>query len=202
MDFFGVLEKQKLGKEFGTTQIVMSSKASVFALKRPHTSLSMVADSSKELLNNQASSFSFAKSDFRYVIAKDISFDLLATFHDVNSGNSILLRTSVPLAAADLSKIKGIIGGWKRSNIEMRLIGMQSGGANFSRIAEQLHKFSKASLIELDVFGGMKRHIAFDLKMGASYDLLLLDRTYRAGELNNDIAPAAFAAQGTKLTFV
>ena len=202
MDFFGALEKQKLGKEFGTAQIVMSSKASVFALKRPHTSLSMVAESSKELLNNQASSYSFAKSDFRYVIAKEISFDLLATFHDVNSGNTVMIRTSVPLTIPDLSKIKGIVGSWKRSNIELRLIGMQNGATNFAKIADQLHKLSKASLIELDIFGGMKRHIAFDLKMGASYDLLLLDRTYRAGELNNDIAPEAFAAQGQKLMFV
>ena len=202
MDFFGALEKQKFGKEFGTAQIVMSSKASVFALKRPHTSLSMVADSSKELLNNQASSCSFAKSDFRYILAKEISFDLLATFHDVNSGNSVLIRTAMPLQNADLSKIKGVLGSWRRSNIEMRLIGMQNGAANFAKIAEQLRKLSKASLIELDVFGGMKRHIAFDLKMGASYDLLLLDRTYRAGELNNDIKADGFAAQGQKLMFV
>ena len=202
MDFFEALGKQKLGKGFGTAQIVMSSKASVFALKRPHTSLSMVLESSKELMNNQASSYAFAKSDFRYVIAKEISFDLLATFHDVNSASTVMVRTSVPLTVPDLSKIKGILGGWKRSNIEMRLIGMQNGATNFAKIADQLHTLSKASLIELDIFGGMKRHIAFDLKMGASYDLLLLDRTYRAGELNNDVTPEAFAAQGQKLMFV
>ncbi|MDE1845837.1 MAG: hypothetical protein KGH53_00950 [Candidatus Micrarchaeota archaeon] len=202
MDFFGAIAKEIAADGFATRRIVMSAKGSIWALNRPHTSISMVADNAAEIHLGEAGAYLFKKLDFRYVLAKEMSSDLVATFHDVNSASSLILRLSAPLQSADLAKIRQTLVGWKNSNIEMRIIGMQNGSQNLSKIFDQLHKLSKASLVEVDIFGNMKRHLAFDLKTGVCYDLLLLDRTYRAGELVNDVPVETAKVADSKIKFV
>lgn len=202
MDFFGALAKEIAADGFATRRIVMSAKSSIWALNRPHTSISMVADDSAEIRIGEAGAYSPKKSMFRYVIAKEMSSDLVATFHDVNSSSSLILRISAPLQSVDVSKIRQTLGGWKNPNVEMRVIGMQNGSQGFTNILDQLHRLSKANLVEVDLFGNMKRHIAFDLKTGVCYDLLLLDRTYRAGELVSDIPAETSKVADSKIKFV
>jgi hypothetical protein len=50
----------------------------------------------------------------------------------------------------------------------------------------------KMKLVEVDIFGTNTRHIAIDAKLGTSYNILMEDRLYRAGELVNNLTMENF----------
>lgn len=203
MDFFETLNAQILKKDFGANKFVLSSKSSVFSLNRPHTSLSMVSGNASEININEVGFYPRKDDEKRYVIAKEILFELLITIYEVNTHKAILIRISKPLDAPEIAKIKGWISKIGKSNFEMRAIGMQNGDLSLLKSIKDLHIASKANLIEVDLFGNTKRHFALDLKTGMSYDLLLQDKIYRAEELINNITLEEFkAAQISKLKFV
>ena len=55
--------------------------------------------------------------------------------------------------------------------------------------------------MEVDLFGTDTRHIALDLKTGVSYNLLLLNRLYRAGELACQVNKEAYDKMRSDLAF-
>ena len=187
MDFWEALNSEMMKSGFGTNRLVFSTKSSVTATNRPDTSLSVVKDRAVELMPLNAIFHALKEPEIRYIIAKELTSDLLITIYDVNSVSAIAFRAALPLESAELAKIKSWLGKFKRPNFEIRAIGMQSGGNSIASVIEQIHKICKGDIIEIDLFGNSKRHIAFDLKTGMGYDLLLLDRIYRVGELVNDM---------------
>lgn len=202
MDFWDALNNQKMSREFGTKPIVFSSKTSVIAANRPNTSLYMVADKSVELSPSQATFRKFGPLVARYIIAREISFDALISIYDVNSESCIALRPTAQLGKQEVSMLRNFISRIKRPNLEMRAIGMQNGNVELVSAIEQVREISKSDLIEVDLFGNAKRHIALDLKTGMGYDLLLLDRIYKPGELANDVTSDAYKTKASKLNFV
>ena len=81
-----------------------------------------------------------------------------------------------------------------RPNVEARIMGLQNG-EDHAFLGGLLGFLSKQGirLIEADLFGEETRHVAIDLKTGASYNVLLEDRHYRAGELVNRMTIDDFA---------
>ncbi|MDE1850689.1 MAG: hypothetical protein KGH54_02750 [Candidatus Micrarchaeota archaeon] len=204
MDFWEALESEIGKPKFASERIAFSTKTSVASSNRPDTSFSMVRASAIELKANEAIFQQLKEPEIRYIIAKDITFGILITIYDVNSQGAIALRASLPLQKSEIEKIRKLLGKFRRANLEMRIVGMQNGERPLVKSIEEMRKSFKGgvSLIEADLFGNLKRNIAFDLRTGMSYDLLLLDRAYRVGELANDLSPESFRAAGSKIKFV
>ncbi|MGI0141240.1 MAG: hypothetical protein ACREBF_01135 [Candidatus Micrarchaeales archaeon] len=202
MDYWEAFGSEMAKADFGSNRIVFSTKASVVSNNRPHTSLSMIKNTTLQLGPCEATFKTLNEPEFRYIIATDMSFDTLITMYDVNSQSGIVIRSSLPFDKLDIDRIHGMLRKFKRPNLEMRIIGMQNGDKTLVKAIEALHKVYRGDLIEVDLFGNLKRHVALDLKTGICYDVLLIDRVYRAGELVNDITPDSFKVGASKLKFV
>ena len=202
MDFWDALGAQRAKAGFGSERLVLSSKSSVIALNRPHTSLSMVKDKGTDLGINQAATAKFAETQSRYLIASGLSYELLLTIFDVNSMSGIAMRIGKPLDKSELEVLGKKIASFGKANLEMRAIGLQSGDSSTLAAVDQVRKLCKAKLIEVDLFGTLSRNVAFDLRTGTCYDILMLDRAYKAGELVNGVKPEEYKASLSKLNFV
>ncbi len=202
MDFWEAKNAETVKPNFGTERLVLSSKASVAALNRPATSLSVIENKSKEIYLNQTFVLKLNEQETRNIIAKDLSFDLFVSIYDVNSRSAIALRPTWPLDSKDLGKIRKTINKLRRPNIEIRVIGMQNGDTNLMKVVDEIYNAISGALIEVDLFGNMVRHVALDLKTGMSYDVLLLERIYRPGELVNSKIQEDFKSKASKIKFV
>lgn len=130
----------------------------------------------------------------RYASALRMSYDLLISVFNVNTRDSLICRTFRFDASAKSFIDKHLESmEKKRPNIEVRLIGMQSG-QEYSYLYEiaELISSKKLPLVEVDLFGGELRHIAMDTKLGMSFNVLLDNRLYRAGELKNTMTTEQF----------
>ncbi len=175
------LQKEKLMQDFSSKKVLLSTKP------RKHISLSTIVNKNIELEMSKAAFLRYNKlAAVRYLIAKNITFDLLFTLYNVNSFELLAFRISKMLNNADIALIKKSIKNMKRPNLEMRVIGMQNGNAELFSSIEKVRNITNAEIIEIDLFGDEIRNIAIDLKNGSSYDLLLLNRLYRPGELINN----------------
>lgn len=163
--------------------------------ERVHVSYSSISNPvlSKELGINETCFIKYANQENpRYLIAKELTSDLLLTVYDINS--SSLFAARLPSLNSKESKIihKAILKLSKKPfNLEARLIGMQNG-QDISMLQNALHilAHNKIPVTEFDLFGDQIRHIAVDSKLGMTLNVLLLDRIYRPGELKNANADA------------
>lgn len=119
----------------------------------------------------------------RYIGATDITYSMLASIYDVNSSKLAVFNV--------FENPKNCINGFfdfvrklKSPNLEARLIGMQNGSdiKTAELILEYLIK-NRIALVEVDLFGNEKRHIAIDSKNGMSFNILVNNINYRPGEL-------------------
>lgn len=195
MDFFGKYREEAGKQGFGATRLHLASR------ERIHASLSSLSKYSSRLEINQAHAFAYSGAD-RYVLAKDVTRDLLIAIYDVNTSQAILLRPSKAIEGGMARKIASAVGGHKMKNLEMRAIGLQEEDKDLLPGIDMLRKSLKAPLVEVDLFGGDTRHIAFDTKHGMCYDLLLLDRIYKPHELANVEAKEEFEKRRSELKFV
>ncbi len=171
---------------------------------RIDTSLSAVDYSRKEVGPGEAATVTFAP-EHRYLTVSNVTFELLVSVYDVNSRSFLVLRPTTPIDRADAAKIRDFIGRLRRPNIEVRLLGMQSGAANVKDLLDSIDQVQKAAggnLMEVDLFGNVTRNIAFDARTGLSYDLMLLNRIYKPGELATTAKEADFSKAASKLKFV
>ncbi|MDE1822887.1 MAG: hypothetical protein KGI00_05070 [Candidatus Micrarchaeota archaeon] len=121
----------------------------------------------------------------RYITVKDLTYDLFVSLYDVNSRSCVAMRLSDTLPQKELDAALAPLKRLPRKNIEARAIGMQDGHAEQAGALMHIRRALKCSLLEVDMFGADTRHIVIDLGTGASYNLLLLNRIYRPGELRN-----------------
>ena len=202
MDYWDVKNTETLKDNFSKQRLILSSKTSITSLNRPHTSLVVVAERARELNRNQAFFQQIDEPNLRYIIAKNVTYELFVSIYNVNSGGAIVLRPTWPLDSREVQKIKDTIRKFDRPNLEMRFMGMQNGDASLMKVVDELHNEIKADMIEMDFFGKSARHIALDLKTGMSYDVLLFDREYRAEELVTSEKPEDFKRNISKISFV
>jgi hypothetical protein len=195
MDFWDTYEKERTEQGFGIGRKSISSR------DRIHLSLSSVDEYCMDLEMNHATFKGFSEQE-RYVLCSEITHDLLLSIYDVNTERAILLRFAEPLSDEVLRKVGDEVRRLKRPNLEMRIIGLQDRDSFLLGTVDRLHNMFKSSLMEIDLFGNEIRHIAFDLKIGMSFNLLLLNRPYLQYELINKEMPENYEKRKSELKFI
>lgn len=169
---------------------------------RKNASLKAMSEFSKEIEINKAF-FQHYDATRRYIMAKNLSYDLLFSAYDVNSRDILVARITKQISKQGWMKIFSNLRKVKIPNLEFRLIGLQNRGYTDSLAGfDKLHKRIRGVLAEVDLFGTDIRNIAIDTKTGMTYDILMLNRIYRAGELANTVTRDDFEASLSELSFV
>jgi hypothetical protein len=195
MDFWSIYEKERAKPGFSSVKTYIRSR------DRIHLSFSTVEQYCVELDMDRGTSREF-QENVRYVIATDITHDLLLSIYDVNTTRTFLLRFSLPLSVNVMKKLGEQIDRMNSPNLEVRAIGLQDRDTELLNTLERMHATFKSSLMELDIFGNEVRHIAFDLKLGMSFNLLLLNRIYNPSELVNQIPIDDFERRKSEFKFI
>ncbi|MGC8568288.1 MAG: hypothetical protein ACP5RP_02210 [Candidatus Micrarchaeia archaeon] len=190
VDLLGILSKDTLSEEFGKSRYYKAIKP------RPHISKSALDkyDSSRYMDNEDAYSVCYSQYGKRYISTVNLSYDFALSLYEINSSSLEVIRAYKMFKAPEmvLSAIRKLKKNW-RYKIEARIIGLQNNEQNnlFDDILEILDKES-INLVEADIFGNELRHIAFDSKLGISYDVLLNDVLYKPGSLINTLTEDQF----------
>ena len=196
MDLWHAYMDESKKEEFGKGKVALRLG------KRWHTSLSMVTDRSLELELNKAFSHVYSEEK-RYIMAKDITFDIFVSVYDVDTERAFVMRPSTYLTDEACRRIRSIIRKAAFRNAEIRVIGLQSGDQPMrGEVSKIRTAIPGIRLVEVDLFGNETRHIALDMKTGSTYDLLLNNKIYTPAELINNIAPKDFAQKKSELAFV
>ncbi len=169
--------------------------------ERRHASLGRVADRSIDLAQGSAM-FAKYSQEKRYITAKNISFDLFVSFYDVNSSSALVARIPKPMGSKGHKMLKKSLSHIKNPNIEARILGLQDGDKALLAEIKEFRKNYGSHLMEADLFGKNVRHVVLDLKVGILYDLLLLDRIYKPGELANTQRAEDSVSGAKELSFV
>lgn len=164
------------GLMYGQGQLYLSTGP------RQHASIAQLADRAAVLELNRAMYLPYSESH-RYIVAKEISYDMVASVYDVNTRSVLAVRLGKDLDTAGASKLRKVLQRLKGGNLELRVIGQQTGHATCNMGIDMIHEWSGAKLMEVDLFGNELRNIAIDTSTGVTYNLLLLNRIYRPGEL-------------------
>lgn len=195
MDFWDVFEKERTRSNFGSVKEYITSR------DRIHLSLSTVEEYGSELAVNNGFFRKFTEED-RYILVTDLTRDLFISIYDVNTEQALLLRITEPLDEESMKRIDRWTKSLKNPNLEMRVIGLQDKERELLSTIERLHGMFKSSLMEADLFGEETRHIVFDMKLGMSFNLLLLNRIYKQYELLNTTLPEEFEKRKSELKFI
>ena len=186
--------KNLKGPGFGLGQLLLRSG------ERWNTSLGSIVDKSMDLGINNAVFQKYNESR-RYIMIKDMTYDLMFTAYDINSRAVFAARITENIDERDWSRIVSLLRRIRNPNLEFRFIGLQNGYADCLGVADRAARRLRGRFAEFDLFGTSTRHIALDTKTGVPYDLLLLDRIYRAGELACQVKLEDFKKTISKLAF-
>ncbi len=165
---------------------------------RAHISKSKLdADESTDYLNIDESNTIMDHNEIgkRYISAMNVTYDLLFSIYEVNSMSLFCAR--IFRSEEDIGKkLDDFVKRFKKPNFEVRLLGMQGNESPIlaGRLLEMIERY-KLKVYEVDLFGGETRNIAFDAKNGMSFNILLNDRAYRAGELKTNLTEDQFKAR-------
>jgi hypothetical protein len=194
MDFWRIYQTASVSENFGEQRLYLRSK------DRTHSSLSAVEAQAERIEINGGLSAKYAEGA-RYVIADDLTYDLLVSFYDVNSSRAVLMRMSSFPDKKSLAAIRGKVGRMRGANLELRAVGLQSGDPTMRDSLREIQGIAKCNLQEADLFGTNARHVVFDLKVGTLMDLLPLNRIFRPDELANKLSLADFGRLRSGLKF-
>jgi len=168
LSFEGIFGRDIAAVDFGTDRYLRCSK------ERTHISRAVLDTYSNAVYLSVGKFHKGAyqsPADVRYVAATSMSYDMLMSVYDVNTRNMFACRlfgfeeSTRAMLGSYIDSLKKL-----KPNLEARLIGLQS----------------KQSFVYLSrVAGSETRHIAIDMKLGVSHDVLLENRLYRPGELIN-----------------
>jgi hypothetical protein len=176
--------EKKKKDSFGRARLLLNNNDRLGTPDRHHASLAGIEGDSKDLNKGEAL-FQAGIGEYRYILSKNITFDIFISLYDVDNKSFAGFRTE--RSPDEVSMLRFLEESKKRKmrNIEMRVYGMQDNDASMAQLIERIIRSSKASLVEVDIFGKEVRNLAFDLKTGMVFNLLLLNRIYRPGELAN-----------------
>ena len=194
MDFWSTYKKKKGKTDFSTKQLWLNTG------DRYNTSIARLEDRSVELKPGGSLSLEYSPEK-RYLVAKNITFDLFISFYDVNSKVIVAARPTMPMNKSELARFRGLVKKVKKANLEARIIGQQNEQVEFEPTIEEVRKMTNSTLAEVDLFGNQARHLIIDLLTGKPYSLLLENRIYRPGELLNSLSPDVFDSSRSKLEF-
>ncbi|MDE1868520.1 MAG: hypothetical protein KGH60_00950 [Candidatus Micrarchaeota archaeon] len=127
------------------------------------------------------------ETSIRYIAAVGMTYDLMLSLYDINS-RSLFVARFASFDDKTRQSAEKFLGSTKnpKPKWEARIIGMQNSEEykDLYKIADFLTT-NGISVYEIDLFGNEMRHVAIDSKLGVSYNMLMEDRLYRAGELIN-----------------
>jgi hypothetical protein len=193
--FENLLKDNIKNEDLNKSRYVITSKG------RPHVSKSKIDTYSNAIYLNLGESKTIIysdRSDERYLATLNITYDILVSIFDVNTGKLFVYRT-YKLDNAVKETIKKYIESMKKHkpNFEARIIGFQNNQDFYLPIRELLSIFmlSGIEVVEVDLFGNEIRNISIDIKLGSTYNLLTNDRAYRPGELENNMTLENFEAE-------
>jgi hypothetical protein len=190
MNFWQIYYNDHLRSDFGTSRVLFTTKP------RSNTSLSSISDKFTEIGINEVKFMSYDPNGLRYLIAKDITYDILISIYDVNSSRIMCMRITQAIDDKNLQDIKKITSFFGTQNIEIRIIGNQNNNKDVILYLYGLEGIIKNNeLVEIDLFGNEKRNICIDTKTGQSYNLLLDNRHYFPGELINNMKIEEFKSK-------
>lgn len=181
-----------------------SASCRLYFKDRPHISRSRVdkADGASYLDMDKSASVRYSDISTRYIAVINMTYDLLLSVYDVDTKDIFAMRVFVhrPDTFKALEKYLLRISRNKYKRFEARLIGMQDKQDHsiLMPIFKALGKY-RVPVYEVDLFGNQVRHIALDSYLGTSFNILMQDRIYRPGELNNQMTQEQFEAQLTKI---
>ena len=184
MDISSAYFIERAKNTFGSGRILLNNNDRLGTPDRHHASIARIDWDSKEIGKDEVL-FHNGIEEYRYVLAKDISFDMFISLYDVNARTFAGFRASRDPEERSISQFLEECKKRKMENVEMRAYGMQDNGKSLVGIIDRVLRDSKASLVEVDIFGKDIRNLAFDIKTGMVFNLLLLNRIYRPGELAN-----------------
>lgn len=180
---FEMLLKRDIVKEgFGESGYIHTFK------KRPHISRADI-DSYKSgvYLNIKDSrTIRYAPDSERYIGCLSMTYDLLFSMYDVDTSAIFAIRFYYMDRV--VREAERFIREFGSRNIEARIFGMQDRQRipNISGIVNWISKRG-IPVYEVDLFGSQVRHIAIDAKSGTTFNILVENRLYKAGELNNSV---------------
>lgn len=195
MDFWKAYQTARASGDFGRQRLCLRSR------DRVHASLSAVEPCGTRIEINRCIAAAYSEGA-RYMMAEDLTYDLLVSLYDVNSSSAVLLRASSPLDKKTLAGIGRRLGRMGKPNLEVRAVGLQSGDPAMLDSLGKIQGMAKCDLQEVDLFGTNARHVVFDLKVGMMLDLLPLNRLFRPDELVNGLGLDGFARLRSELQFV
>lgn len=161
----------------------------------------MIFPKSIELEAGQAKHLKYDESR-RYVIARDVTYDLLISAYNINTKDMFVARIARPFGKNEWQRVIHPIRSWSRPNIEFRAIGLQNGHPETMHVIDDFYKKVKGHFIEINLFGSSTRHIALDAGTGMSYNLLPLNRIFRPGELSCNVTIEQFRSATSELKFI
>lgn len=132
----------------------------------------------------------------RYIAAVNMTYDLLISIFDANTRKSFAYR-AYKYDDSIIQEMEKFVKQLKKDkpNLEARIIGFQNNEEDSGKFLAKLADFfvsNNIKLLEVDLFNTNIRHIALDTKLGTTYNVLLEDRLYRAGELINSMTNENF----------
>ncbi|VVB77221.1 Uncharacterised protein [uncultured archaeon] len=195
VDFWNVYRKSRATEGFSKSRLYLSAR------DRIHASLSSVERSALTLDMSKGLALKYDEST-RYLIAKDLTYDMLVSIYDVNSSFSVVFRESTILDDSEIARIRRQVAKAGKSNLELRAIGLQNNYSALINSLEDLCKVMKFNLQEIDVFGSGVRHIVFDTKVGMAFDLLPQNRVIGPNDLVNRLSIDDFNKARSELTFI
>ncbi|MGC8537753.1 MAG: hypothetical protein ACP5MZ_02085 [Candidatus Micrarchaeia archaeon] len=172
---------------------------------RPHISKSKIdmADGAAYINIGESARVRYSDISTRYIAAVNMTYDLLLSVYDVDTKDLFAMRVlkHAPDTFKALEKYISGISRNKYKRFEARLIGMQNK-QDYSILMPLFKILGKYNVpvVEVDLFGDQTRHIALETLLGVSFNVLLLDRIYRPGELNNQMTQEQLEAQLMKGT--
>lgn len=174
-----------------------SARSTISFKARPNMSLSKLTEGGNavEIRNGEIKRIDYKGwHGERFLFARALKSEILLVLYEVNNSRLLAYRGSVlnyNHVAAIRAEARKMLSA--KPNLEARMIGGQDDdGITYARDVLNLTKDVKAKLMESDLFGKEFRHVAVDSRFGMTYNVLLEDRPYRAGELmvQNAKAPA------------
>lgn len=128
----------------------------------------------------------------KYAGCVSMTFDAALSVYEVNS-KVMLVSRFIGFSPTVQNFFEKGLSNLKNKNLEVRLIGMQSG-QNIDLLSAVMTfiKKNKLQLLEIDLFGSEMRNVCFDVRTGTSFDVLVNNRLYKPGELANSITAAQF----------
>lgn len=187
MSFEKFLDDDAESGDFGKARYIRNFKG-----RQNISKLRLDSDSGSEYL--EVNGLYFGKYDElgnRYCACTNLVYDAMLVLFDQSSTRTLVYRFMEFSGEEEGAIAKHLKYFGEKS--EARVIGLQNG--QLFGVVEKVYSMireRKIGIYEVDVFGNEQRHVAVDLKTGATFDILMENRLYKPGERVNRLTREQF----------